>query len=122
MALRTPVIERIHPETRPCDQIFAGLAEACGVGEYFDFTVEELAEAQLASVGTSIEEVREAGIVELADPGFAFGTPTFKVGGFEGGFNLVKTFDHTNASGATVSYDVWQSTNAGLGNTTVNAA
>ena len=41
-------------------------------------TVEELAEAQLASVGTSIEEVREAGIVELADPGFAFGTPTFK--------------------------------------------
>mgnify|MGYP000007927138 FL=1 len=78
VALRTPVIERIHPETRPCDEIFAGLAEACGVGEYFDFTVEELAEAQLASVGTSIEEVREAGIVELADPGFAFGTPTFK--------------------------------------------
>ena len=59
VALRTPVIERIHPETRPCDEIFAGLAEACGVGEYFDFTVEELAEAQLASVGTSLEEVRE---------------------------------------------------------------
>lgn len=79
VALRTPVIERIHPETRPCDEIFAGLAEACGVGEYFDFTVEELAEAQLASVGTSIEEVREAGIVELADPGFAFGTPTSRL-------------------------------------------
>ena len=78
VALRTPIIERIHPETRPCDEIFTALAEACGVGEYFDFTVEELAEAQLASVGTSIEEVREAGIVELADPGFAFGTPTFK--------------------------------------------
>ena len=78
VALRTPVIERIHPETRPCDEIFAGLAEACGVGEYFDFTVEELADAQLASVGTSLDAVREAGIVELADPGFAFGTPTFK--------------------------------------------
>ena len=78
VALRTPVIERIHPETRPCDEIFAGLAEACGVGQYFPFTVDELADAQLASVGTSIEEVREAGIVELADPGFAFGTPTFK--------------------------------------------
>lgn len=52
----------------------------------------------------------------------SFGTPVFKVGGFEGGFNLVKTFDHTNASGATVSYDVYQSTNAGLGATTVNAA
>ncbi|KFI92427.1 hypothetical protein BISA_0827 [Bifidobacterium saguini DSM 23967] len=51
----------------------------------------------------------------------SFGTPTFKVGGFEGGFNLVKTFDHTNASGATVSYDVYQSTNASLGQTTVEA-
>ena len=78
VALRTPVIERIHPETRPCDEIFAGLAEACGVGQYFPFTVEELADAQLASVGTSLDAVREAGIVELADPGFAFGTPTFK--------------------------------------------
>ena len=78
VALRDQVLEKVHPNTRPVDQIFSELAEACGVGEYFDFTVEELAEAQLASVGTSIEEVREAGIVELADPGFAFGTPTFK--------------------------------------------
>lgn len=36
------------------------------------------AEYPLASVGTSLDAVREAGIVELADPGFAFGTPTFK--------------------------------------------
>ena len=78
VSLRDQVLEVIHPNTRPADVIFTQLAEACGVGEYFDFTVEELAEAQLASVGTSIEEVREAGIVELADPGFAFGTPTFK--------------------------------------------
>ena len=68
----------MHPDTKSCDEIFTGLAEACGVGEYFPFTVEELAEAQLATVGTSVEAVREAGIVELADPGFAFGTPVFK--------------------------------------------
>ncbi len=78
VALRTPVLERIHPETKPCDEIFAGLAEACGVGQYFPFTVEELADAQLASVGTSLDEVREAGIVELTDPEFAYGVPTFK--------------------------------------------
>ncbi len=77
-ALRTPIIERVHPDTKSCDEIFTGLAEACGVGQYFPFTVEELAEAQLATVGTSVEAVREAGIVELADPGFAFGTPVFK--------------------------------------------
>lgn len=78
VALRTPVLERIHPETKPCDEIFAGLAEACGVGQYFPFTVEELADAQLASVGTSLDEVREAGIVELTDPEFAYGVPAFK--------------------------------------------
>ena len=78
MALRTPVIDRVHPETKSCDEIFVGLAEACGVGQYFPFTVEELADAQLATVGTSLDAVREAGIVELADPGFEFGTPTFK--------------------------------------------
>ena len=49
----------------------------------------------------------------------SWGTPAFFVGGFEGGFSLLKTFDHVNASGATVSYDVYKSTNAGLGQTTV---
>lgn len=50
----------------------------------------------------------------------AFGnSPAFYVGGFEGGFSLYKTFDFTNASGATVSYNVFKSTNADLGDTTV---
>lgn len=49
----------------------------------------------------------------------SWGTPSFFVGGFEGGFSLLKTFDHVNASGATVSYDVYKSGNAGLGDTTV---
>ena len=33
VALRTPVIDRVHPETKSCDEIFVGLAEACGVGQ-----------------------------------------------------------------------------------------
>lgn len=49
----------------------------------------------------------------------SWGTPRFFVGGFEGGFALLKTFDHVNASGASVSYSVYRSSNAGLGNTTV---
>lgn len=49
----------------------------------------------------------------------SWGTPTFKVGGFEGGFTLLKTFDFTNASGATVSYVVYRSDNHSLGSTTV---
>ena len=47
------------------------------------------------------------------------GTPVFFVGGFEGGFVLEKNFNYTNPSGYTESYDVYKSTNAGLGSTKV---
>ena len=49
----------------------------------------------------------------------SFGTPTFNVGGFDGGFKKMQTLSHTNKSGYSESYDVWESVNAGLGNTTV---
>ncbi len=49
----------------------------------------------------------------------SFGTPTFNVGGFDGGFKKTKTIEHTNASGYSQNYDVWQSVNAGLGSTSV---
>ena len=46
-------------------------------------------------------------------------SPSFAVGGFSGGFELVSTFNFTNASGATASYKVYKSQNAALGSTTV---
>lgn len=48
-----------------------------------------------------------------------YGTPAFKVGGFDGGFTKAATIQFTNGSGYTESYDIWKSDNAGLGNTTV---
>lgn len=48
-----------------------------------------------------------------------FGTPTFNVGGFDGGFVKVGTVNHQNASGYTQNYDVWKSVNAALGQTSV---
>lgn len=51
-----------------------------------------------------------------------YGTPSFKVGGFEGGFAKVATIEFTNASGYKENYDIWKSDNPGLGNTTVVAA
>ena len=65
VALRDQVLEKVHPNTRPVDQIFSELAEACGVGEYFPFTVEELAAAQLETVGVSLDELKEKGIVGI---------------------------------------------------------
>lgn len=50
-----------------------------------------------------------------------YGECGFNVGGFDGGFTKVATFDFTNASGYTESYCVYKSDNANLGNTTVTA-
>lgn len=49
-----------------------------------------------------------------------FGTPTFTVGGFSGGFSLIRTIDFINASDYTESYLVYRSDNASLGNTKVS--
>lgn len=49
-----------------------------------------------------------------------YGMPTFKVGGFEGGFALVEgNISYTNPSGYTEAYQLWWSTNANLGTITV---
>ena len=49
----------------------------------------------------------------------SYGTPSFSVGGFSGGFQLAGTIDFTNANGFTTSYNIYRSQNASLGSTTV---
>ncbi len=73
--VRTRVLDRIHPETRSGDEIFSGLAKACGVGDKFDFTIDELVDAQLASIGLTLDRVAEEGVVELEAPEFTYGVP-----------------------------------------------
>ena len=78
VALRSQVLDVIHSNTRSCDQIFTELAEACGVGEYFQFTQDELAEAQLNTVGLTLEGLRQVGTVQFPDKAFVYGKqPTF---------------------------------------------
>lgn len=50
-----------------------------------------------------------------------YGTPTFKDAetGFQAGFYLAETIQFTNASGYTEEYNVWLSTNPGMGSMTV---
>ena len=53
---RNAVLPVQHDDTRPGREIFAGLAQACGVGEYFQFTSDDLAAARwrlLGSIWTS---------------------------------------------------------------------
>lgn len=49
----------------------------------------------------------------------SFGSCTFKVGGFEGGFSLVKTISFKNTYGVEVNYNIYRSDNASLGSTSV---
>ena len=49
-----------------------------------------------------------------------FGTPTFTVGGFSGGFTSGGSISFANASGYIESYSVYRSVNPNLGNITVN--
>jgi len=49
----------------------------------------------------------------------SYGVPVFYVGGFEGGFYKYGTVPFTNAYGHTEDYDVWLSSNTGLGSTSV---
>lgn len=51
-----------------------------------------------------------------------FGTCTFAVGGFTGGFTLADTIEFTNASGYTEKYYIYKSDNANLGSTNIAVA
>lgn len=48
-----------------------------------------------------------------------YGTPTFNVGGFDGGFYHAASVAFRNASGYIETYDVWLTDHTGLGTTTV---
>lgn len=51
-----------------------------------------------------------------------YGTPSFNVGGFDGGFSKITTLSYTNPSGYTENYDVYRSDNSNLGKKTVKVS
>ena len=70
---RNAVLPILHDDTRPGREIFAGLAAACGVGECFDFTSDDLAAAQVAPFGIDLAALKERG---WADTGVALPSRT----------------------------------------------
>lgn len=74
VSMRTQVIDKVHPNTKPVDEIFTDLANACGVGQYFGFSMDDLAKAQLESVGVDIDAARQNGTVYFNDKAFSYGT------------------------------------------------
>lgn len=66
--IRMQGIDKVHPNTKPVDQIFCELADACGVGDYFTFTVDDVIDAQLAPLDPKkVEEIKKEGIAEFPE-------------------------------------------------------
>lgn len=81
--------------------------------------IEALASSALQSSRAGSHPANATGSLKIywAAPA-SYGTPTFTVGGFSGGFTLVSnTISVTNAFGVTQNYQLWESDTPGLGNT-----
>ena len=65
---RGRVLDVRHPDTRPADRIFSELAQALGVGEYFEFSPDDLARAQVAPFGVDLDELKRTGYASVGAP------------------------------------------------------
>lgn len=63
ISLRQPVVKPMN-DTKSGYEIIQGLAKACGVGDYFNFTIEEYNAAQLSPSGWTMSTLKEKGIVK----------------------------------------------------------
>lgn len=67
LCIRAKAIETIHPDTRPFPQQITELAQEMGIGQYFNFTVDDLNRASLAPLGITYEELLEKGAITIDD-------------------------------------------------------
>ena len=85
VVMRRAVLDVVNPVAMPLDRIIWHLASECGFGDAFDFEQDDVARAQLASVGVSFEGAVANGTVSLSDRALAYGqmpawgTPSGKI-------------------------------------------
>lgn len=61
---RNQVLPPKYPDARPTSRIVRGLADRLGLGRYFAFSDEELAQARVAPYGVDLEELRRVGYAD----------------------------------------------------------
>ncbi|NHM13894.1 molybdopterin-containing oxidoreductase family protein [Xiamenia xianingshaonis] len=74
-ALRNQAIERIHPETRTVDEVFAALAGLCGVADAFAFSKEDYNRAVCDVLGVSYEGLVGQGVAAIPSSRVTLGEP-----------------------------------------------
>ena len=101
-----------------CNRIFFGaLKEPSGYNKDF---LNSLSNNLLQSTknGSVTVTVNEDQYIYYSYP-LRLGEATFKVGGFEGGFDKVSIISYTNSSNFTEDYIIYKSVNSNLGETTI---
>ena len=87
VALRQAVVPRLH-DTRSNLEIMQGLSQRLGFPEFFDYTLDQLREAQLKPLGISLEDLKSSGVWikdtarvygSTLKPGYRFPTPSGKI-------------------------------------------
>ncbi|SDM43524.1 molybdopterin-dependent oxidoreductase [Halarsenatibacter silvermanii] len=70
ISMRTQVIPKVYEETKSFDEIIVELAEKLGVGEYFNFTLDEVNRARLEPYDITLEEFKEKGsmLIDMEAP------------------------------------------------------
>ncbi|HYF76797.1 MAG TPA: molybdopterin dinucleotide binding domain-containing protein [Symbiobacteriaceae bacterium] len=65
VSLRQPVIQPMY-DTKSGYEIIQGLAKACGIGQYFEFTMEQYNQAQLGTTGWTLDQLKEKGVIKVS--------------------------------------------------------
>ncbi len=75
IAIRQQVVKPLY-DTKPVVQVLIEMAPHLGIGEYFNFTLEDYNRATLAPFGVTLEQMKEKGLIDLGDE-WTPGEPTF---------------------------------------------
>lgn len=67
LVLRQKVVEPLG-DTRPASQIITELAQAMGLGQYFNFTLDELNQIFTAPLNVDWKALRETGVADVGNP------------------------------------------------------
>ncbi|MGC8658250.1 MAG: molybdopterin-containing oxidoreductase family protein [Desulfomonilaceae bacterium] len=76
VAIRQAAIEPLY-DTKPMVVILVELAKSLGIGDYFNFTLEEYNRAALVPFGVSLERLKKEGVIDLGGK-WQPGPPHFK--------------------------------------------
>ncbi|MDO8691873.1 MAG: molybdopterin-dependent oxidoreductase [Dehalococcoidia bacterium] len=76
VALRQPVVKPLY-DTKPAYEIVTGLARAAGLGDYFDFGIDEVIQESLKPLGLNLTGLAREGIwTDTKGP--SYGAPSFQ--------------------------------------------